>query len=338
MLTCLAVSSALLASQNQFAIQEASAIPSELPAIPQEKSKKLILHFDINRTILMEDMDRTFDESIIYSLAYYYKDRWDERVSEPIYYGDYVKQYLVPGQASDKAIKAERYKRIKKFIEFLKETNHPLLEEIESKYRAAAEKGSKSLITPAFYRLLDYLNEKGIEYSIVLRTFGNDTDRVMEEINRKLDTPFFKGKGKVIGENVHLDRVYEDVESIYSLYKGHLDEKIHFGLEENWELWADNKEARIYGKKFPFEANGDILSLFFDDNIETDENRNVVNPVDAKTGAPLSVKELLADGYIVRVDGVQALIDDNYFIDKVEKALNSNAKCKVQSAKLINKV
>ena len=59
----------------------------------------------------MEDMDRTFDESIIYSLAYYYKDRWDERVSEPIYYGDYVKQYLVPGQASDKAIKAERYKK-----------------------------------------------------------------------------------------------------------------------------------------------------------------------------------------------------------------------------------
>lgn len=39
-------------------------------------------------------------------------------------------------------------------------------------------------IVPSFFRLIDVLQQRGVEFTLVFRTFGVDTEPVMEEFNR----------------------------------------------------------------------------------------------------------------------------------------------------------
>ena len=71
-----------------------------LSAMEQELSypKKLIIHMDVNKTIIAQDPagGKTPYEILIHSFADSYKCCWDKRVLKDISYSDYVKKYLVP--------------------------------------------------------------------------------------------------------------------------------------------------------------------------------------------------------------------------------------------------
>ena len=60
--------------------------------------KKLVIHMDVNKTIIAQDSagGKTPQEILIHSFADSYKDCWDKRVLKDISYSDYVKRYLVP--------------------------------------------------------------------------------------------------------------------------------------------------------------------------------------------------------------------------------------------------
>ena len=86
-------------------------------------------------------------------------------------------------------LKQERQKTVGKFVEWLREHNHPALESVEKTYQAIKEKftdpktGKMNFtIFPSFYVMMDKLRESKIPFTIILRTFGSDLDEVMKEI------------------------------------------------------------------------------------------------------------------------------------------------------------
>lgn len=67
------------------------------------------------------------------------------------------------------------------------------------------------------------------------------------------------------------------------------------------------------------------LSLFFDDNIFLDDReKNIIAPMNAKTGEPISIAELAALNQVFCVDTLEAILNDDYFIDLVLNTMNKN--------------
>jgi hypothetical protein len=88
-----------------------AAISSALTPIPQEKPKPtVILHFDVNRTILADDPagGKTLHDVLVHSLADFYKDRWIPSLEKPLSYSEYIKQHVLPGPTTDKELKKLR--------------------------------------------------------------------------------------------------------------------------------------------------------------------------------------------------------------------------------------
>lgn len=287
-----------------------------------EALEKLILHFDINKTILSSDVatGKTTDDIILHGLAEKYKDRWEEGIAEPISYADYVK-LQIPG--SDTEARTLRSLQTSAFLEFLYENGHSYLPKVENEFNALRSKIKRNgEIFPSFYKLIHYLDEEEIDYSIILRTFGIDIDRVVRMVNHKMSTQFFSSKGKFNGERLCLDCGYASSEmaDIYKFFKN----GSHLALQDNWHEWNAHQMHKDFGKRFPVDLEDqNIVSMFFDDNILLDpaSTKNVISPVDAKTGRPLNFDILIKNQHIVSVDTLEALGDDDYFIKKVKAAI-----------------
>lgn len=306
-----------------------SFICSFLPAKMAVKTdKKLILHFDVNRTILADDPagGKTYKDTLYHSLADTYKDIWREDLKEPISYSAYVREYLLPGKNSDQELKKLRTEKISNFIEYLRINNHHFYEKVKEEFELMNHKlsGNKSLIFDSFYKLIDYLKLKNIDFSIALRTFGHDLERVMKEINTVLGKKCFESSAKFEQGILHVQNTDElhSADQIYNFIKSNKC----LGIQDNWKEWSLNNQYQEYGKAFYIDSNDDqTISIFFDDNIIEDPQslKNIVNPVDVKTGLSLNVANLIQSKNLVVVDTIQAILDDQYFINKIKPLIKA---------------
>ena len=270
-------------------------------------------------------------DAILHSLADAYKDTWDSRVKEPISYGDYIKEYALPETSTDKAAKAalkkERNSKINDFITFLKDTNHPYYEKAHDEFTRMNETLTKSdsVVFNSFYTIVNHLTQKGIPFTVLLRTFGEDLPRVTQDINTKLKRTFFTVEGKFKdGKLLVGNTCLENPADQYAFFKSQTS---HCALQDNWKDWDRNEELQEFSKKFALDlSDSNTVCVFFDDNINPnpESKKNIVNPVDAKTGKSLSVPALIASGNLVVVDTVKAVLDDHYFVKSVEKLLQKN--------------
>ena len=312
---CLSVASVLILSQ--FA----------LPAAP-----KLLLHFDVNKTLIADDAagSKTTDHILMHALAERYYDRWDERVPDPISYLDYVKHYLLPGKSSDLALRAARDQQIQRFLDFLRERNHFYTPWAEKQFYQLKAKlaQSETLVFPSFYKLLSYLEENELRYTVLLRTFGSDLPRVIRDINTATGSSMISLKGRFKHRTLFVEmaplqeRCIERINDIYQFFKN----SSHIAIQDNWEDWMTHEEAQEYGKTFPVDLQDDsVISLFFDDNVRVEPNSlvNIVNPIDVHTNQPLNVVSLVESKNIFRVDAIDAILDDDYFIHLVEAAIHA---------------
>jgi hypothetical protein len=191
------------------------------------------------------------------------------------------------------------------------------------------------LVFRSFYKLLEDLDSRHIEYSVILRTFGSDLDRVATDVNQARSTNFFGLRGRFkdrqlfIQESPSQERRIEDISQIYQFFK----ESSHIAIQDNWEDWAQHNEHQEFGKTVPIDLEDEtVLSLFFDDNVKTKPGSvtNVVNPVDIRTGQSMAVAPLVDKKIIFRVDMLEAILDDDYYIRHVNEAIDAN--CAVSSA------
>lgn len=286
----------------------------------KEKRPHLVLHLDLNKTIIATDKAANLDadQVILYSLACHTFDRWDETIKEPISYTEYIKFHEIPNPHHDKTVKRQQYERISHFLDYLEEHAHPAYEKTREKLFRAKEKllSLTTTVFPSFYRLIDHLEKEKIPYTLVMRTFGSDGPSVANEINETLGRPFIK----------YSYRMKEGkIDTHHGLLEPHrfiANHRQHCLIRDDWKWWFSHGENAQYGKPFPIFEEREMLSIFFDDHAQVLLSKPEKNIVAATTerGRFIKPSDLIEDKLLYPVDTVEALLDEDYFIKKIEES------------------
>ncbi len=299
----------------------------EIKAADNASHPKVILHKDVNKTIIAEDLagNKTIDDVLIHELAEEYYDCWDERVLSAISYSDYIKLYVVPGKKSDANVKKKRNEKLSAFLEFLRSTDHALYFSVQERYQKLRNKiaSNKSIIFNSFYREIEFLENNKIPYSIVLRTFGKDLDRIIEEIHRYVKPNFFSWRGVFEDGTLELRSMQSNdivrlytIEQIYEFLKNNGN----VAVQDDWKTWNAHGETQQFGKLFPCNRNDhSIITYFADDN--GDPSDGIINSRHPLTNAVLDTKQLIENGHICVVNMLKAIENDEYYVNHVRLLL-----------------
>lgn len=281
----------------------------------------LILYFDVNKTVIGFDKQgkKTAHDAINSAIAEKIFDYWDESLESPISYHDYVKYHLLPNPENSEDIKLQQKVKICGFLEFLKQSNHPEFLRTKAVYDQAIQclESRDSQVFPSFYKLIHFLKEKQIPHTIVLRTFGSEAPEVVQEINQKFGSSVFTDFRSM--KEGHLQDSDED------LYKFIINNKQNRVIQDDWKWWFKHHEDWKYGKPFPIDmSDSSRISLFFDDNAVFDPlhpDHNNVAPFDVTTGKPIHPQEMIEKKRLFPVDFLEALCNEDYYIQLIGKAL-----------------
>ena len=286
----------------------------------------ILLHFDINKTLIASDGANNKSTIAVLNelLAEKYTFEWDETLKNPISFDAYVRQVLVPGSHDDLELRIQRREYLDHFIEFLRECNHPLYEEVLMNFNAAifALNMSQGRVFPSFYRLIDELDRQGISHSIILRSFGKELFAVGNEIEKFCKKSFIH-RSKFQKEIFYLteDHWIEDLDEVYSLMR----HSGHMAIQDDWNHWSTHGLIGRYGKPFYIDPeDSETISFFFDDHIRLDDPAtaiNIIAPINIKTKELVPIQELVESGQVVRVDTLKAILDDDYYLNIVMRKL-----------------
>lgn len=283
---------------------------------------KLLLHFDINKTLIAEDLttNKPMKYILLSALAEKSIHQWSQE-QEPMSYKEYVDTVLAPG---DKALQREI---VKNFLSFLEQSDYPHRTAVIETYQQMMEKMEGRYLIPSFVKLIKKLQTDKVDFRIILRTFGGDIriGKVTEEIDKILDGSrishwgHFRNGVLTIKNHEQMESTIEKVDEIYRFFR---DTQGHIAIQDDWKMWNDDGERGRSGKPFIFDPeDGEVLSLFFDDNInpEPESEFNIVQPLTVD-GRQVSVDSYLNKNIYV-ADVIQAILDDDFFVDLVNDSL-----------------
>ncbi|MFT4554102.1 MAG: hypothetical protein ACI9S8_002747 [Chlamydiales bacterium] len=284
------------------------------------RSPRLVLHFDVNKTLIA--VDRAGNKSLENVISHLLAERtywsWDKEQDEQMSYYDYVHSILIPGDRSDKELKAHRKKVLDHFISSLKTSEYPMAWELVEEYYLILSKlrAFKGDVFPSFYKMLKRLDEKELEYIIVLRSFGDKIHEVAKEINEHVGGEFFSTAASFQGAALKTENAtIEDSSEIYNYIKGHG----HIVIQDDWKWWNSQGEKKEYGKPFFMrEDDPEIFAIFFDDKLEGSLSpTNILTPINAKTGEFLGLDAMTHNSKAIKVDTLDAILKEEYFGDLV---------------------
>ena len=306
-----------------LAASQASYVQLAADQLQPLDSPHLILFLDLNQTLLLGDIiqGKSPQDGVNDALTDLFVYQWDPRLPE-MSYNTYVKEHLCPNPTKDIEIKRQQKKILSNFVNFLKESAHPLYLQVSERYGhaiAALEK-QNGLLFASFYTMLQHLNEKKVPYTLIFRTFGADGPEVVKELNRKIGENFAVYKEEYAKLNCENPAAFYD-------YCKNVKEKEgrHIIIRDNWFAWNDHGEAAVYGKPFPMDfTDRKCLPLFFDDNaalIPERPEKNAVAPYDLEKGKPIDPKDAIDKKRLFVVSPLDALRDPDYFIRHIEDAI-----------------
>lgn len=294
----------------------------------------LLLHFDINGTIFAKDKKKESlrdDYMLLLGLAKSTVSKWDRENGEERSFKQYVDEILYPGDKSDRSIKQKREQAIMGFLDTLKTHDPGLSQQVQEKYNESLEKctsldgetrGYK--VFPSFFSLLEKLRSLNIPFTLIFRTFGEDLESVEEEIKRHPSgiqiTRFYQFSGGVL-TNKAGDVTINQVAHIFQTI---LSSKEHLAIQDDWKSWNTNQEKGESGKPFFYDPSrkSEVLSLFFDDNITGDREYDIIRPCPLSGEKPDTTQSLIAKKLLFPVSTIDAILDDNYFTNKVLEAMD----------------
>ena len=92
-----------------------------------------------------------------------------------------------------------------------------------------------------------------------------------------------------------------------------------FFISDDFLAWFKHDRKKEYGKPMFFDPdNKKYHVIFFDDNIEN-KPTSIVDCKNIKNSKSFDNKEVIGK-YLIKVDSVEAAINDNYFINKIKEA------------------
>lgn len=280
---------------------------------------KLILHFDVNKTLICRDSvsGKTPDEILINQLAEDTVYHWSRR-HPPMSYTNYVHSVIVPGEASDPEIKRQRREVISHFLDTVK--NYPAITQAVHRRFLRLKEKSVEPIFCSFVKLIERLKALQLTFTIILRTFGKDLLEAQNEI-LKLTGVEFTRRGKFKEGVLHLkgdeNRIIATTAELYQLFAASEE---HITIRDSYKEWNSHKEQAQFGKKFVFDnRQATHLSLFFDDNLTGDPVYDIVAPYTPE-GDFIPTDNLL-NKVLFPVNPGSAILNDNYYITLVNRAL-----------------
>jgi hypothetical protein len=292
---------------------------NESPTAPH-----LVLFFDLNDTIIMGDIVQniTTEDALLKLLAEHYSAVWCVG-TEAMTYRQYIETYLCPGSNKNPDIKKQRMEFYRRFLLFLQATHHPLRTEIESTYSAVLHDMHEGDVFKSVINLIQHLTKLKQPFTIVLRTFGEDGPRVMDEIQKRSAIKFTK-QGHFDKDNLLIENNIEIThpQAMLEYFEPHQ----HVSIRDHYEYWHNAEGSYISetyerGKQHLISFdNADKLMLFFDDNYAKQILR--VRPVsDAKLDQPKIQAKLVELGRIVEVPTLEAFKNPQYYVERVQFAL-----------------
>ena len=245
---------------------------------------KKIYHFDINGTITNIDSTENADK----------KELMNINISKNIF----GKLSLGKWQINDNPFNRENslsyYNYCKRFTDIKFSRNFTNANHEGEQFNEIAKKmiDDNNLLFKSFIKFLECM-DNGV---IILRTFGNDADIILNEINRLgFNKQFIKGSLEGNYDNYVIKLETGQVFNNYDDFNNYLvNADINLCLRDDYHLWNNNNKERTKGK--PIKHYSGIKQIFFDDN-------DCVN-----------VLENSEDITFVHVNTIECFMDENFYI------------------------
>lgn len=285
-----------------------------VPSIVIAHQIPLIIHMDVNKTIIAQDIgnNKGLDDVLIECIAKNCVGKWSTAVPEMTYV-QYVKEYLVPGEKSNREVRKKRNDLIHAFFDFLKIREDVRYTKLKEQCDQLKNKilHQQGVIFQSFFNMITYLEQCKRNYVIILRSFGQDLKAVTEEITQKTGI-LFEWEGKFVGTSLFIHShitdeqyVLNDIVSIAAFFKTHK----HIYIRDDFAYWNTHYEQAEYGKLFPIDET--VQSIFFDDNAD----ESIINARLVPANTFVQTEKIGKSTAICVVDTLQAIENDSYFID-----------------------
>nr|XP_046251747.1 uncharacterized protein si:dkey-32e6.3 [Scatophagus argus] len=336
----------------------AVTVPRGLWSSNHDRRKKLILHIDLNNTILVSDA--VTSQGTVAALDYFLTTVTWGRMSK---HGKWEwlsdSPSLLP-PCDDAVSYYSQFGRVPGFTSAAGRRFRGVLDEhLELLRWPEGTKGDRELaikgedgrlyhwILPSFFQLLRDLAQEGREFAVLFRTFGTDLPRVLKAVFKVLnerthplfpDLPDLKlsvnmtaGKIRCSKSGVVLSRAEDRVSSRdgeRGLYQYFSSVQGLGGFQDHFDWWASNTFSIRGGKPLwvdPFDQN--VQHIFIDDNIRQNDKDTIVHPKvfldpDSAETRTACTSELY-DITLVQTDLLRAISDPSYFTQRVHICLEN---------------
>lgn len=339
-------------------IAEESSDSEEHPSLSASqllslKRKKIVLHIDLNNTILVSDA--VTKQGTAAALEYFLstvtwgrisKGKWEWMCESPSllppcegavsYYSQFGR---VVGFT--KAGPGRCFRKV--FEEHLELLRWPSDLPAHKELSVKGEDGKLyHWILPSFFQLLQDLASQGIEFSIFFRTFGTDLSRLLMVVQRALEHgthPLFpvlpqlklsvdttpgqircNTKGVIL---IHGETRISTQDGERSLYRYLSSSHGLGGFQDHFNWWAQNTYTIMGGKPLwidPFDST--IQHIFIDDNIRQNNDDTIVHPKvfldpESSKTRTASISELY-DLCLIQTDLLRAISEPSYFTQRIQ--------------------
>ncbi|XP_024147793.1 uncharacterized protein si:dkey-32e6.3 [Oryzias melastigma] len=341
-------------------------VPRGLPLVNPPRGRKLVLHVDLNSTILVSDAVTA--QGTVAALDYFLttvtwgkmnKGKWEWLSDAPSLLppcSDAVSYYSQFGRTlSFTSAAGKRFRGV--LDEHLQMLRWPEGVKEDKELSIRGEDGHLyHWILPSFFQLLRDLTQEGQEFAVVFRTFGSDLPRVLRAMNRVLtegchplfpDLPELKlnvdmnpGKIRCNKKGVVLTRAdqnWSTRDGERSLYQYLSSLEGLGGFRDDYDWWVANTYSSLGGKPLwidPFDQQ--VQHIFIDDNIRQNDEDSVVNskvfldPSGSETRTAFTSE--LYDITLVQNDLLRAISDHGYFTQRVHICMENYAQNLQQGA------
>eukprot|EP00405_Crypthecodinium_cohnii_P010473 CAMPEP_0206425756 /NCGR_PEP_ID=MMETSP0324_2-20121206/3975_1 /ASSEMBLY_ACC=CAM_ASM_000836 /TAXON_ID=2866 /ORGANISM="Crypthecodinium cohnii, Strain Seligo" /LENGTH=696 /DNA_ID=CAMNT_0053890587 /DNA_START=116 /DNA_END=2204 /DNA_ORIENTATION=+ len=126
-------------------------------------------------------------------------------------------------------------------------------------------------------------------------------------------------QGRQYIKDVLQAKTVEGLDSLQAWMHSHLASQSTAAIKDDWAWWQFHGESAAAGKLLPLlGGQTSTTQVFFDDNIDLDDPRIVDCRTTAGDVVPVAVS--LGQGFCVKVNPVEALLEDDYFLEKLSRA------------------
>lgn len=330
----------------------AVTVPRGLWSSNHDQRRKLVLHVDLNNTILVSDA--VTGQGTVAALDYFLTTvtwgkmsqhgKWEWLSDSPSllppcegavsYYSQFGR---IPGFTSSAG---QRFRGV--LDEHLDLLRWPEDVKGDTELSVKGEDGRLyHWILPSFFQLLKDLVQEEREFAILFRTFGTDLPRVLRAVSRALnqgahplfpDLPELKlnvnmtpGKIRCNKRGIVLSRAEDRVstrDGERGLYQYLSSVQGLGGFQDHFDWWASNTFSIRGGKPLwvdPFDEC--IQHIFIDDNIRQNDEDTIVHPKvfldPGGANTRTACTSELYDITLVQNDLLRAISDPNYFTQRI---------------------